>query len=87
MQQTIQIIIGMFVLLLGIPVGNMLARFTKEELNIGQFWFKLIICISLVGSVFALILRKDALLFGFLFITVVTSRSLKNGKRKKKRNL
>jgi hypothetical protein len=73
----IQIRIAIVFLVLGIPVGNLLAKFTKEELKDGRKWFKLIIMLSLLGAIVLLILGKDALLFGLLFIAIVTSRSLK----------
>ena len=68
MQELIRIIIGVVVLGLGIPIGNYLARLTKEELKPGKKWFSLIILLALIGAVFALIFRNDALLFGLLFI-------------------
>jgi len=77
MQDIIRILIGILVLGLGIPLGNWLAKETKEELNIGQRWFKLIIIFSLLGVLISLILREDALLFTFAFIAIVASRSLR----------
>ena len=73
----LELIIGIFILLLGIPMGSFLARLTKEELREGQKWFKLIIFVSSIGAIVSLILRNDYFLFTFLFIGVVTSRSLK----------
>jgi len=75
--------IGILVLILGIPIGFYLSKTTKEELNEGQKWFKLIIFVSLIGSIVSLFLRNDVLFFSFLFIIIVTSMSLKR-KRKKK---
>ncbi|MBU2104665.1 MAG: hypothetical protein KKF67_02740 [Nanoarchaeota archaeon] len=77
MLQLIQILTGICVLVLGIPLGNFLAKMTKEELKSGQRWFKLIIIFSFIGAIIFLILREDTLLFTMLFIAVVTSRSLK----------
>jgi len=82
MQDIIKIPIGIVLLVLGIPIGNFLAKITKEELKTGQKWFKLIIIASLVGSVISLISGNDILLFTFLFIMIVTSRSLKERKKK-----
>lgn len=73
----IQIIVSLIVLALGIPIGNFLAKITKEELRSGQKWFKIIIILCLIGAVFFLIFEEDALLFSLLFIAIVTSRSLK----------
>ena len=85
MADTLNFIAGIFVLLLGIPIGTLLANLTKEELKDGQKWFKLIILISLIGAIISLFLRNDYLLFSFLFIAVATSRSLKlKNKRKNK---
>ncbi len=77
MEQIIKILIGIGILLLGIPIGSYLAKITKEELKKGQKWFKLIVIISLIGAVVSLFLTNDVLLFSFLFIAIVTSRSLK----------
>jgi len=77
MKEIIKFLIGIGVLLLGIPIGSYLAKVTKEELKKGQKWFKLIIIISLIGAIVSLILSNDILLFSFLFIAIVTSRSLR----------
>ncbi len=79
MQEIYRFIVGIALLALGIPIGNLLAKITKEELKPGKKWFKLIILLSLIGAVISLIFRDDALLFTFSFIAIVTSRSLKNG--------
>lgn len=77
MQDIIKILIGILVIILGIPLGNLLAKLTKEELKSGQKWFRIIIILSLIGAIISLILGNDALLFSFLFIAMVTSRSLR----------
>ena len=77
MQEFINIIIGIIILILGIPIGHYLAKITKDEVKAGQRWFKLIIIFSLIGAIVSAILKNDALLFGFLFMAIVTSRSLK----------
>jgi hypothetical protein len=86
MQEVYKFLIGIFVLILGIPIGNLLAKLTREELKAGQRWFRLIVIFSLIGAVMALILRNDALLFALLFIAIVTSRSLRvpRGNRRKR---
>jgi len=77
MQQIYSFSLGIILLVLGIPIGNILAKETKEELKEGKKWFKLLIMLSLMGAILFLIIRNDVLLFGMLFIAVVTSRSLK----------
>ena len=77
MSELLKLLIGISVLLLGIPMGSFLARLTKEELREGQKWFKLLIIISFFGAIISLIFKNDYLFFTFLFIGVVTSRSLK----------
>jgi len=76
MQEAIKLIIGIFVLLLGIPIGRFLSSRTKEELKGGQIWFKLIIVVSLIGAIVSLIFGNDVLLFSFLFIAVVSNGGL-----------
>ena len=82
MDETIRILLGILILLAGIPIGNFLAKITKEELSQGQIWFKLIVLMGFIGSIVSLILRNDVLFFTFLFIVIITSRSLKQGRRK-----
>ena len=82
MDETIRILLGILILLAGIPIGNFLAKITKEELSQGQIWFKLIVLTGFIGSIVSLILRNDVLFFTFLFIVIVTSRSLKQRRRK-----
>jgi len=74
------LLIGVFILILAIPIGNYLAKNTKEELKFGQVWFKLVILASFFGVILSLIFRNDVLLFTFAFIAVVTSRSLRGKK-------
>ncbi len=87
MQELYKFPIGIVFLILGIPIGNLLARWTGEELKSGQKWFKIIILFSLIGSVISLIFRNDLLLFTFLFMMIVTSRSLKERKKKQKKKI
>lgn len=76
MENLLQFTIAILVLILGIPIGNYLAFLTKEELKSGQKYFKAIIIVCLVGSIASLIFKNDALFFTFLFIAIVTSRSV-----------
>ena len=76
MTETLNILIGILVLILGLPIGNFLAKYTKEELKQGRKWFKLLILIGLIGGIVGLIIRNDVILFSFLFIAIVTSRAL-----------
>ena len=77
MQEIFKLFIGVLVLILGIPIGNFLAKKTKEELKDGKKWFKLLIVLSLIGGFIGLIIGNDTILFTFFFIAIVTSRSLK----------
>lgn len=78
MEEIIKIIIGAIVLTLGIPLGNFLAKSTKEELKPGKKYFKAIITLSLLGGIFGLIIQNDILMFSLFFMAIVTSRSIKN---------
>ena len=73
----ISLFIACVVLFLGIPIGNILAKQTSDELKEGQKYFRTIIVIALLSSVASMIVKNDYLLFSFLFIAIVTSRSLK----------
>lgn len=76
MNELVKLLIGIVVLILGVPIGNILRKYTKEELKQGRPWFKLIVNISLLLGFIGLIMRNDALMFTMFFITIVTSRSL-----------
>jgi len=76
MQEIVKLLIGVFVLIMGFPIGTLLARFTKEELKSGRKWFGLIVLVGLVGGVVGLIIGNDVLLFTFFFIAIVSSQSL-----------
>jgi hypothetical protein len=77
MQKIIELAIGIAILALGIPVGNILAKATKEELAKGRKWISLLVIFSLIGGIISLIFRNDAFMFGFFFIAIVASRSLR----------
>ncbi len=83
MQDIIKILIGIAVLVLGVFIGKLLSRFTKEELKLGQSWFKIIIILSLIIGVVGLILGNDTLMFSMFFIAIVVSGSLKVRKGKR----
>lgn len=83
MQDVIKILVGIIVLFLGVFIGNLLAKNTKEELKTGQGWFRMIIILSLIGGVVGLIMGNDILMFTMFFIAIVTSRSLKVKKGKR----
>ena len=65
LNEVLKIGIGIVVLILGIPIGDILAKMTKEELKSGQVWFKLIVVVSLIVGFLGLIIGNDFLLFGF----------------------
>lgn len=76
MIELLKVLIGTLVLLLGIPIGIVLAKQTKEELKEGQKWFKIIIIVSLIGGFIGLFIQNDVLMFSFFFISIVTSQSI-----------
>jgi len=77
-----KILLGILVLFLGIPIGDILSKHTKEELKSGQKWFNLIIIVGLLAAIISAIAKNDFLFFSFLFIVIVTSRNLIDRKRK-----
>ena len=85
MNEFTKIIIGILVLLLGIPIGKILKKITKEEIKEGQKWFKLIIIISLIGSFIGLVINNDFILFSFLFIAIVTLQNIEIKRIKSKK--
>ncbi len=80
MQEILKLIMGVLILLCGIPIGMFLAKITKEELKDGQKYFKIIIWIGMLGGFVGLVILNDFIMFGLFFIAIVTSQSLKNSK-------
>jgi len=76
MNEWLELLIGMFVLIIGIPIGNLLRKYTEDELKIGKKWFKLLTYLGIVGGFVGLIINSDTIMFTFFFIAIVTSRSL-----------
>jgi len=77
MEEAFRFATAIVLLALAVPLGNLLAKATKEELKQGRKWFKLLMIACLAGSIPALIFRNDVIFFSLLFIAVVTSRSVK----------
>ncbi|MBI2043827.1 hypothetical protein HYT24_00495 [Candidatus Pacearchaeota archaeon] len=77
MEGVIKLLIGIIALVLGVFIGNFLAKSTKEELMENQKWFRLIVFLSLVSAILSIIAKDDVMFFSFLFIAIVTSRSLR----------
>ncbi len=76
MNEWLELLIGMFVLIIGIPIGNLLRKYTEDELKIGKKWFKLLTYLGIFGGFVGLIINNDTIMFTFFFIAIVTSRSL-----------
>lgn len=73
----IKLLIGILVLALGIPIGILLAKFTKEELKPGRKWIKLVTFLGLVGGFVGLLIGNDVVMFSLFFISIVASQSLR----------
>ncbi len=78
------LIIGVLILAMGYFIGELLARFTKEELTVGRKWIRIVVLIGLIGGTVGLIIGSDFLLFGFFFMAIVSVRSLKKVVNRKK---
>lgn len=77
MLEIYKLLIGILVLLLAIPIGNLLAKYTKEELVAGKKYFRIIVLVSLALGLVGLIIGNDVLLFSCFFIALATSQSLR----------
>lgn len=80
MNELYNLLIGVGVLILGIPIGRFLAKNTTEELKSGQKWFTLIVVVSLIGGFVGLLIGNDIVMFSLFFIAIVASQSLKTKK-------
>ncbi len=77
MEQIYQLFIGVIVLALGIPIGNMLAESTKEELCRLRKWLNLMVVSCLLAALVFLLVGNDVILFTLLFMAIVISRCIK----------
>lgn len=63
-------------MLIGVPVGYLIAYLAKDELTGGRAWFKALIIISIIGWIVFGFLDKPYIGFTLLFIAIVASISL-----------
>ncbi len=87
MQEILKLIVGVVVLILGFPMGDILKNATKDEQKAGQFWFVILTYLGLAGGIIGLITGSDWMLFTSLFIAIVSSRSLIIKRDKTNKNL
>lgn len=87
MNELTTFLFGLFVLILGIPLGKLLASVTKEELDDGKKWFNLLVIFGLIGGVVSFVFGNDGLMFSCFFIALVVSQSLDFKYREKKRKV
>ena len=73
MQEIFKLLIGVVVLVLAFPIGDILSKKTKEELKEGKKWFKIIVYVSLVGGVVGMFIGDDVLMFSFLQVQIIRS--------------
>ena len=65
------------ILLTAIPAGFLLAWLTKEELKDGKKWFKLIIAVSLAGSIAFLFLKNEIVTLTLVYMAIVSYISMR----------
>jgi len=76
MVDVIKQLAAVLILVLAFPLGTLLASRTTEELKEGQKWFKAIFFVSLFMGLFSIFLENEFLVFSFLFIAIISSRSI-----------
>lgn len=83
MAQLYQYVLAVIMLVFAVPIGDLLAKITKEELRLGKKWFKILVVSSLMLSILFLFIGKQDLFFTLLFIAIMTSRSLETKRIRK----
>jgi hypothetical protein len=73
-EEIIKLVFGIIALVLGIPIGNLLQKMTKEELKIGRPWFKYRLLFSCRRNSSLLFLERILDVWIFL-IAIVDSRA------------
>ena len=86
MLEVVKILIGLGILISGVFIGKILAKYTEEELAGGQIYFKILTLIGLIIGLVGLFLENDVLLFTGFFVAIVTSQSIEKKKKKLKKN-
>lgn len=82
MQELIKYFIGILVLISGLFFGNLLKNSVeKSEIEKGQIYFKIIFSTSILLAIISFFFKQTFLVFGFLFVGIVTSKSLKRKKK------
>ncbi len=76
MVSVIKQLVAVLILVLAFPLGSLLASKTTEELKGGQKWFKIVFFVSLFSGLFSIFLENEFLVFSFLFIAIISSRSI-----------
>lgn len=77
--------------LLGYPIGLLIARLTKEELQAGKRWFKLLIIISAIAIATSILFATDEILiflvasFAFILLLALASLIQSNKLKRKKK--
>tara|TARA_Y100000310_G_C20503734_1_gene725330 strand:- start:36 stop:284 length:249 start_codon:yes stop_codon:yes gene_type:complete len=71
----LQILLILFIILLGIPLGYLLAYLTRDELVSGRKYFKLLVLISSILTIVFLFINPVVAL-SLIFISIVSIVSL-----------
>jgi len=79
----LQIILLIIVSLLGIPVGFLLKKFTKEEMKSGRKWFKLISLAAVLSFIFGVVMGDAVIVVSSIFLFFIAAVPLwkKSGNR------
>lgn len=65
-------LLEIIILALAFPVGFLLAYMTKEELVQGRKWFRVIIIVSILGSIWFFLTKQAYISLTLLFILIAT---------------
>ncbi len=71
------------ILLLAVPVGFLIAWLGRDELIQGRKYFRILIIVSILGSIFSFIYLERFYLYSFLFVLIVSLISLIKSEDKK----
>ena len=65
-------IIEIIILILALPAGYLIAWMAKDELKNGRKWFRILIILSIIGSIGAYLYGYNAIAFTMVFIFIVS---------------
>mgnify|MGYP001584158899 FL=1 len=80
-----EMILEIIILLLGIPVGYLIALMARDELKAGRKWFGVLVIASILGAVWFYLIGESVIVWSFGFVGVISAVGLGMERNKSKK--